>query len=804
MKKGAFNNFLGRKRDSLFDTNIEFKERDNVELFIEPSAIPESGTAKVRARPTVKHIIPGATSSDVMHGFAVPTPTVPVFSTFKGPDTNGTGGKLPNGGSIPELLDEDIHIPPPPSMAPPPPPSFAPPPPPSQYFIPPPDYCISSTPPPEDKEYASLQPPPMAPPKPPSKTPSPHSSWEPDLDSLKPPPMAPPKPPSDPSTPKVSAPISTPQTNGPECPTFTPPKPLASSERLQTTPPKAQKDPPLKPVRFSSIPSQENLQFFPAQASPGPTPSSFNPQVTAKLRSVPKSGILLLEQDVEKPPKPILLLEDGSNDPIPVQVDGKVPSDSKDLGSVKSLVPPTKPARRNSGGLQLEKDLQNLKENLQSTLPAEVVKVQEKAPETPTSLPASQELNKPAQHTPTGSPIRTPPYSNSPGRTRKLIPSVGRTPYYRRFPEGGTSATSPLALLQAAKEREKQRSSLSRENSSKSNSYSDPATVSIHQSQSTPNSFTVTPRPNSSLSQDGRDSPDLHYLPNVGSNPASPSPSGPLSSDSLVAELLEKNDEEEAPATPNTARPADVGAEKPEEATDEKLQEDIFVPFIPPPPEFANSDTEEGTSLEQLEPPPSFPPPDPPLLKVPAPPPPPAVQPPLSTVPAPPTKPKAAKPPSPPQLPFPKTEVKPQPSSQDKKKLQPPLPPGQSLSPSQATLLSILQKKMMEMEQKHAVQEDSSSNDGWVSPDESPVPAKTSPFAKAKSTPTLPRQSTGLDMSELERKVTQKAQDLSPVTKSATSNGSQSKQGYGATFTVRPGTKQPIMPLIKGDAPSDH
>ncbi|KAJ8260269.1 hypothetical protein GJAV_G00179020 [Gymnothorax javanicus] len=744
MKKGAFNNFLGRKRDSLFDTNVEFKERENVELFIEPSAIPESGTAKVRARPTVKHIIPGTTSSDAMHGFAVPTPTVPVLSTFKGPDTNGTDGKLPNGGSIPELLEDDIHIPPPPSMAPPPPPSFAPPPPPPQYFIPPPDYCTSSTPPPEDKDYASLQPPPMAPPKPPSKTPSPHSSWEPDLDSLKPPPMAPPKPPSDPSTPKVFAPISTPQTNGPEGPTFTPPKPLASSERLQTTPPKAQKDPPLKPVRFSSIPSQENLQFFPAQASSGPTPSSFNPQVTAKLHSVSKSGILLMERDVEKPPKPILLLEDGSNDPIPIQVDGKVPSDSKDLGSVKSQVPPTKPARRNSGGLQLEKDLQNLKENLQSTLPAEVVKVQEKAPVTPTSLPASQELNKPAQHTPTGSPIRTPPYSNSPGRTRKLIPSVGRTPYYRRVPEGGTSATSPLALLQAAKEREKQRNSLSRENSSKSNSYSEPATVSIHQSESTPNSFTVTPRPNSSLSQGGRDSPDLHYLPNMGSNSASPSPSRPLSSNSLVAELLEKNEEEEAPAAPNTTRPEDV----------------------------------------------------------PAPPPAPAVQPPLSTVPAPPPKPKAAKPPSPPQLPVPKTEVKPQQSSQDKQKLQPPFPPGQALSPSQATLLSILQKKMMEMEQKHAVQEDNSSNDGWVSPDESTV--KTSPFAKAKSTPTLPRQSTGLDMSELERKVTQKAQDLSPVTKSATSNGSQSKQGYGATFTVRPGTKQPIMPLIKGDAPSDH
>lgn len=29
---------------------------DNVELVLQPSAIPESGTASVRARPTVKHL----------------------------------------------------------------------------------------------------------------------------------------------------------------------------------------------------------------------------------------------------------------------------------------------------------------------------------------------------------------------------------------------------------------------------------------------------------------------------------------------------------------------------------------------------------------------------------------------------------------------------------------------------------------------------------------------------------------------------------------------------------------------------
>lgn len=53
MRKGL--NFLGRKNQSLFDTNTKMKDMDNVELVLESSAIPESGTASVRARPTVKH-----------------------------------------------------------------------------------------------------------------------------------------------------------------------------------------------------------------------------------------------------------------------------------------------------------------------------------------------------------------------------------------------------------------------------------------------------------------------------------------------------------------------------------------------------------------------------------------------------------------------------------------------------------------------------------------------------------------------------------------------------------------------------
>ncbi|KAJ8360667.1 hypothetical protein SKAU_G00171920 [Synaphobranchus kaupii] len=805
MKKGTFNNFLGRKTQSLFDTNIQIKERDNVELVIDSSAIPESGTAKVRARPTVKHFNSSTYSSDPMQGFAVPTPRVPVLPFFNGPNTNGTGGKLSNGVSIPDLVEGEIFIPPPPSMAPPPPP-----PPPQVIIPPPPDFSFDSIPSRQAEDLASLQPPPMPPPKPPSKTPSPNSSWDPDLASLKPPSLAPPKPPSDPSS-KISAPISTPLINGPECPKFAPPKPPASAESLPTTLPRAQKVPPPKPTRLSSISGLDNLPLSPAPAPPAPTPSSFNPQNTAKLYNIPKPGILSREPDLEKPQRPILYLQDTPTDPIPVQVNGKMPSDNKDLLPAKSHVPPTKPARRNSSGIQLEKDLQDLKKNLQSTLPAEVIKVQEDAAVTPPPLQTPQDLNKPTQPTPTASPVpkNTPPatpYANSPGRSRKHIPYVSRTPYYRRSNENNTpAATSPLALLLAAKEREKQRGSLSRENSTKSNSYSEPTTVSIHQSQSTPNSFTVIPRSTSSLSHDEQESPEQQHLSSMDefdltarvTDSASASPSRPLSSSSLVAELLEKHDTETAPTAP--------GATCVEEVKDEDAMEDVCVPFIPPPPEFANSYTEEESSLEQAEPPPSFPPPDPPLHKVSSPSPTPDVQLPRSMGPAPPPKPKAAKPPSPPKLPVQKVKVKSKPASQDKLKLPPPPAPAASLSHSQATLLSILQKKMLEMDQKHSFQEVNSNNDDWGSSEEPTVPVWPNTMPKSKSTPvalsTPPSQSPGLDMSELERKVAKKAQDLSTATESATSNGAQSKQPYGMTFTVRPGTKQPITPVIKGDTP---
>ncbi|XP_059926320.1 uncharacterized protein LOC132471215 isoform X4 [Gadus macrocephalus] len=87
MKKGTLH-FLGRKKQSLFDTNNPVKIQtmenglsQNMDLMSDSSAIPDTGTAKVRPRPTVKH---HTSSSESVYGVAVPTPTVPIFSTFNG------------------------------------------------------------------------------------------------------------------------------------------------------------------------------------------------------------------------------------------------------------------------------------------------------------------------------------------------------------------------------------------------------------------------------------------------------------------------------------------------------------------------------------------------------------------------------------------------------------------------------------------------------------------------------------------------------------------------------------------------
>ncbi|XP_073323902.1 uncharacterized protein [Pagrus major] len=835
MKRGAFN-FLGRKNQSLFDTNIKMKDMDNVELVLESSAIPESGTASVRARPTVKHHT--SSSLDSFQGYAVPTPKVPILPPFNGPKVNGSVS-VSNGSvlSIPDLVEGEIFVPPPPSTAPPPPPSF----------IPPPDFMGDLN----SLDLANLQPPSMPAPKL-----APFMAEE-DLTFLKPPPMAPPKPPSTCSSGSASSiPISSPPV--PDYPKFAPPQP--PSEKQQKT----YKTPPPKPIRLSSISTHDSPPQTPAPPPPvqTPTQSTFNPQNTAKLYSIPKNSILGGYEDRGAKPKQMLLLEDSGSvqsDPVLVQVDSKAPK----------VATTSKP---------VSKDVQEPKENLPITQPSPSPLPEPKKEAEAETVSAPSEVDKPLPTIHKTSPqlpkVNSPSEPNkdkfevTPSQGHRFSPLLDRKLRNLKGMETNVAregpVASPLALLMAAKERDKQRStlSLSRENSSKNTEH---PSASIQPSDSSPNSFIVTPRSGSSSSLTSQDmiqeSPKPASLVEHTQTLQTPQKS---SSPALVRDQMPLN----SPALNRMAaspRPTNLVAQKqnieqspsmPQSTKDENNKEELSMALLPPPPEFDDLD-------EIMEPPPSIPPPDPPMKKartptmippppahvpspppmkapqmpnvippppahVPSPPPtkkaptptmippPPAhvpspppmktvprptvTPPPPPQVPAPPPKPKPPAPPTPPKLPPPHIDVKPKPQDQTKPKVAlPQLPPN--LSPSQATLLSILQKKMLEMDHKMApMKEAESSSDDWGTPlsdEDSQVPVVPWATPQSKNTPVVNKAAT-LDMRELEGKVIKKYQDTSSV-KVPTSNG-PSKHQFGRTFTVRPGTKEPITLVRQGES----
>ncbi|KAK7126355.1 hypothetical protein R3I94_017740 [Phoxinus phoxinus] len=896
MKKGS-HNFLGRKNQSLFGTNVEFREMDNVELVLDSTIIPESGTAKVRSRPTVKHF----TSSDNVQGFAVPTPKVPILPPFYEPKINGTGSTTnpPKARllSVPDIIEGNILIPPPPSSAPPPPPPSSAPRPPS--FIPPlPQYFGELDP---SVKHASLQPPPMAPPKPPSLTGSEYSS---DLDmaSLKPPPMAPPKPPSDTSSFRGSLCSLRDIPDIPDCPKFTPPSPPGGK-----APPVLAKSPkvvPIKPTRMSSI---SNLDIQSQTPTPpvasNPRPSSFNPQNTAKIYSVQKSALLGGQLDKEKV-QSILLLEDSSGNSVGV-VNGNSGKNDGALQPVQSVVPPIKPARHNSSATQLQNDQPDVTKAPSQPATVEVkvnpepVTVQNIPTEVPTPIKVSPRIEKKIPD------VRQ--VMESPSRSRRNSPVVN----HRQLNTQGVDSTvkketSPFALLLAAKERDKQRKTLYQQNSNST----EPSNSVIQPSVEKPNSFTVTPR-----------------------DPTPDSPNAQLKSTTNVQPLTKaevtkvSHSKPELSSTPQQSSPMNSaigGLGVP--VRDVESGENLI--FIPPPPEFANFDTEDEPSVPPLShlvpapfvktasnpsktlpsiptpifncPPPSHPAPAAPVIAAsqpsktlpptpifncpppshPAPaapvktasqpfktlpstptpifncPPPshPAPAAPVKTAsqpfktlpstpifncpppshpapaapvkmaptpsysapPAPPTPPAKPSPPAtpPPVSNGPRISPKPKPPTCPPKAPGPPpnlqlqskpvqtkaTPPAQgppSVSASQATLLSILQKKMLEMDPKFSTAKEVESNgDEWNSPlsdDEA-----TSYPSKTRSA-TLPVQPRGLDLKELESKATKKAHATSA--KSQNSNGSSSKPQHGMTFTVRPGSKQPITPVIKDGSP---
>lgn len=448
----------------------------------------------------------------------------------------------------------------------------------------------------------------------------------------------------------------------------------------------------------------------------------------------------------------MLVLEDSGSaqsSPVRTQLDGKLPR-----ATLPSKPPP--------------KDPPDILRSLPSTPPPQApppapVKVANKVvPDKP--LQTSHQTSPKPQSSPqlNAAAILTKPEESS-IHGRKFSPLLDHKLRNLKGSESNGAreghTTSPLALLMAAKEREKHRSTLSRENSANKN---ERPSATIQPSETSPNSFTVTPRSSSSSSLPSADIPSAS--PVLSRTAATPSPS--------LSGILDRKPEVQK--TPPASRPAQLEDTK-----------ELIMPVLPPPPEFDD--------IGDLEPPPISPP-NPPAKKQPSP----SFLPPAH-IPPPPPKPS---PPVAPKLPPPDV-IKPKPLVHVKPKAAPPqLPPN--LTPSQATLQSILQKKMLEMDKRITpTREADAGSDDWGSPmsDEDnkvPVIPKT-----PKATPPIksfPRanQSATLDMRELEGKVASKSQETTPKT-AATSNGTQSRHQYGMTFTVRPGTKQPITLVSKGE-----
>ncbi|KAM6947591.1 uncharacterized protein PEZ65_001181 [Lycodopsis pacificus] len=796
MKKGKLN-FLGRKNPSLFDTKIKPKDMENAMLVLESSAIPESGTASVRARPTVNH---HTSSFDSFQGFAVPTPKVPLLPPVNGQKINGSvgGNHLSNGSviSVPDLEEDGISVPPPPAMAPPPPPGT---------FIPPPLDFMGDLNSLNVAPFPSLS---MPEPKPTSLPPFMEGE---DLTFIKPPPMAPPKPPPTYSNGSASfVPISSPPpAKVPEHPMFSPP--LPPSEMQHKTP----KKPPPKPIRLSSISNFESPPGTPAPPPPMQTStlSTFNPQNTAKLYYVPQTSILSGYEEQDKRQKQMLLLEDSASvksAPVVVQVDGKAPK----------VATPYKPAPR---------DVQELKENLQIPQPSqspppepnkevkkEIVSVQ---PEIDKPLPTPRQMS-PQLLKPNGTPVNSEPiddqFEGSPNQIRKFSPLIDRKLRNLKGSETHGArdgpAASPLALLMAAKERDKHKSSrpLSRENSRK---MIEQPSASIHPSDTNPNSFVVTPKSSSSspLTSLERIQASLKSIspavrPQTVQTPVKSS-SPALVEDPMPSTRSAPSRTEAFPSATHLGEQRLNAVQSPSNSQNTQPEE-LSMPLLPPPPEFDDFDVYDGI----MEPPPSVPPPDPPKKRAPTPnviprppshvpPPPPKHAPatlklPPATPKLPPATPKL--PPAAPKLPPPDIDVKPKFQPQQKPKAAPaPLP--STLSPSQTTLLSILQKKMLEMDHKMGpVDEAESTADDWGSPlsdEDNKLPVVQRP--QSKNYPVVNKAAT-LNMQELESKLVSKYQDTSSV-KVPASNGTQSKHQHGMTFTVRPGTKQPITLIRKGD-----
>ncbi|KAM9759821.1 uncharacterized protein ACNS7B_006275 [Menidia menidia] len=820
MKKGSLN-FLGRKNQSLFDTSVKMKDMDKVELVLGSSAIPESGTASVRARPTVKH----HSTSDTFQGFAVPTPTVPLLPHANGLKINGSvsGEQLSNGSvaSLPDLTEGEIFVPPPPSVAPPSPPlSFVP---------PPPDFMgdLNSI------DLAALQPPSMPAPK---LAFPPQSTEEEDLSFLKPPPMAPPKPPSTCSSGSVSSlpSYTPPPAKVPEHPKFSPPQPPSENQH------KTHKAPPPKPIRLSSVPKFDSPPHTPAPPPPvqAHTLSTFNPQNTAKLYNVPKTTFLNGNEDHNPRPKQILLLEDSgpaNSVPVPVSVDGKAPKVSTPPKPAPKFAPEQKESLKMTQPFKISRPEHHGEAKREAISPQSEITKPVQSPQLPkaTSVVSPQsEITKPVQspqlpkatsvvspQSEITKPLQSPQLpkitgtvqsskdktESAPVQHHNFSPILDRKLRNLRANEISGArdghAASPLALLMAAKEREKHRSaqSLSREGSTKMSEQPKGSTDLSNSgpifSAAIPKSdlySSLTPAEDRLHESIASVRPENHaqtiQTPEKSSCPDQIPPSNlslievKAASSPTVSNLAaQKQSAEQIPSFSQSVQPNDQKRE-------------LNVPLLPPPPEFDDFD-------EVMESPPSICPPDPPVKKVPTPSADHHFQSPAPASAPPPPPPPKHLPLPPPKLPPPDKNVTLKPQVQTKPKPAPAQIPA-NLSPSQTTLLSILQKKMLEMDHKVAQEKETeSTTDEWgpsLSDEDNKIPVVPKAKPQAKNYPVVHKAAT-LNMQELESKVANRFHESFQV-KAPPSNGPNSKYQYGKTFTIRPGTKQPITPVTREDS----
>ncbi|MFT7804334.1 uncharacterized protein C6orf132 homolog [Arapaima gigas] len=706
MKRGTFHLLGTRRNPSLYDTDVAIKEREDVVLDLGSAAVPESGTAQVKPRPTVKrHVGPGP-SSDDLYGFAVPTPKVPLL-----PPTvkvyayvSANGSVLSGGNSTPVKFGGKRGVSPHPPMEPPAPP-------PSQIILPGP---------------ANF--PPAAPAPPSWKLPSPKLRSplvkNPDLAPL----LAPQTFLADPLHRRAS-----------ESHSFMEPHSPASSKHHSVAPfslpdpsmgqslptgARIQKVPPPKQNRLCSLSSQDGtVQLQSPVPSPGDAaPASFNPQNKAKLYNMPKSSLLDLQKNGEPKLKPILLLEDSPLDPFAAQANNEAPTPAKGPGL--AAMQATKQAQSHAADSQLQKNLPRVpRDSLMPTTPNETPESRQTPVRDYASSVTSGNSSGAVHLVPERSykPVETGPKKshimNQTDKSRRL--NSAQKPYYYNREVQATGlkerTTSPMSLLLAAKEREKHKTFSASDKSPKTNAVGEASFLSV--------------------AQNGTSHLQAYTM---------------VSTADCVGEAAGHREKKNTQRS--TLSPAPMAEEDP-------------LDFIPPPPEFANmgEDVEEDTA--QYDPPPRLPPPAPPSLKM---------------------------PPLPPLLtPTPEAKTAMSSASPNVSKQASAVA---SLSSSQKTLQSVLEKKKLEMEQRHSTGPDNWAQSKSVKDSSASVGQRPSPAKENSSNPRLlPSQAHSLVLSELESRMSKMEPNAAKSTEPPT------KQPHGMTFRVQPRAKQPITVIRKGD-----